>query len=280
MRLWSLHPTYLDAQGLVAVWREGLLAQAVLRGRTDGYLRHPQLRRFSERAAPVGLIAEYLRGVRAEASRRGYEFAAGRISRIRAHERMTVSREQLRFEWRHLLRKLEKRDPERRAKLAAVKRPRTHPLFRVVRGGVADWEKGQRMKTTTAKNIDSYIADFPSPVRKLLHTMRATIRKAAPEAAEKISYRIPTFTLGGNLVHFAAFKQHIGFFPGSSGIRAFKQQLSAFKGAKGSVQFPFDKPLPLGVIGKIVRFRVKENLQKAEAKRNKKKRTSRRRSKE
>ena len=126
--------------------------------------------------------------------------------------------------------------------------------------------KGKRAKP---KDIDEYIAGFPSPVQKLLRTMRATIRKAASEAGEKIGYGIPTFTLEGNLVHFAAFNKHIGFFPGSSGIRAFKRQLSAYKGAKGSVQFPFDKPLPLGIVTRIVKFRVTENLEKVEAKKRK-----------
>jgi hypothetical protein len=139
VRLWSLHPKYLDAKGLVALWREGLLAQAVLRGRTQGYARHPQLWRFRESASPVGSIADYLRVVHAEAARRGYAFAARKISRARAHGRMTVSRAQLLFEWRHLL---EKRDPKRRVELGTVKRPRAHPLFRVVGGGIARWEKG------------------------------------------------------------------------------------------------------------------------------------------
>jgi hypothetical protein len=141
MRLWSLHPKYLDAKGLVALWREGLLAQAVLRGRTKGYTRHPQLWRFREQASPVGSIATYLRVVRAEGARRGYSFAAGKVSRSRARGRMTVSRGQLLFEWRHLLEKLAKRHPERHAELAGVKRPHAHPLFRVVAGGVARWER-------------------------------------------------------------------------------------------------------------------------------------------
>jgi hypothetical protein len=142
MRLWSLHPKYLDAKGLVALWREGLLAQAVLRGRTKGYARHPQLWRFREHVSPVGSIADYLRVVQAEAVRRGYCFAAGKISRNRGRARMTVSREQLLFEWGHLLGKLERRDPEHHAKLAAVEQPRAHPLFRVVAGGIERWERG------------------------------------------------------------------------------------------------------------------------------------------
>jgi uncharacterized protein YdhG (YjbR/CyaY superfamily) len=124
------------------------------------------------------------------------------------------------------------------------------------------------MKTNEAvtKDIDAYIASFPEDVRAILEKVRATIRKAAPGAEETISYRIPTFTLNGNLVHFAAFKNHIGFYPGPTGIEAFKEELSAYEGAKGSVRFPLDQPIPLGLISKIVKFRVKESLEAAKAK--------------
>jgi uncharacterized protein YdhG (YjbR/CyaY superfamily) len=115
-------------------------------------------------------------------------------------------------------------------------------------------------------DIDQYIASFPEGARTLLEKVRATISKAAPGAEEAISYGIPTFKLKGNLVHFAAFKKHIGFFPTSTGIANFKKELSAYKGAKGSVQFPYDKPIPYDLIRKIVKFRVKENLERAEAK--------------
>ena len=107
-------------------------------------------------------------------------------------------------------------------------------------------------------SIEEYISGFPEETQKLLRQVRASIKEAAPEAAEKISYGIPTFTLAGNLVHFAAFKNHIGFYPTSSGIEKFKEELSIYEGAKGSVKFPIDKPLPLGLISKIVKFRVKE----------------------
>lgn len=120
------------------------------------------------------------------------------------------------------------------------------------------------------KNIDEYIAGFPKDVQEKLKKIRMTIRKAAPEAAETISYQIPTFTLKGNLVHFAAFKNHIGFYPTSSGIEKFRNELSAYEGAKGTVRFPLDKPIPFDLIGKIVRSRVLENLERAEAKRKKK----------
>jgi len=119
---------------------------------------------------------------------------------------------------------------------------------------------------TTPKNIDEYIAGFPKEVQEILEKIRLTIRNAAPEAEERISYQIPTFTFKGNLVHFAAFKKHIGLYPTPSGIEKFKNELSAYEGAKGSVQFPLDKPIPYELISEIVKFRVKENLGRAEAK--------------
>jgi uncharacterized protein YdhG (YjbR/CyaY superfamily) len=115
-------------------------------------------------------------------------------------------------------------------------------------------------------SIDEYIAAFPKEIQQILEEIRATIKAAAPEAEEKISYQMPTFTLKGNLVHFAAFKKHIGFYPVPTGIEKFKKELSAYQGAKGSVQFPLDKPIPHALISKIVKFRVKENLAKAKGK--------------
>jgi uncharacterized protein YdhG (YjbR/CyaY superfamily) len=115
---------------------------------------------------------------------------------------------------------------------------------------------------TETTSIDEYIAGFPEDIQKYLEEIRTTIKKAAPEAQETINYAIPTFTLYGNLVHFAAFKNHIGFYPAPSGIEAFKKELSMYKGAKGSVQFPFGNQLPLALITKIVKFRVKENLER------------------
>ena len=123
----------------------------------------------------------------------------------------------------------------------------------------------------SVKKIDDYIAAFPKDTQTVLKKMRATIRKAAPKAEETINYQIPTFTLQGNLVHFAAFKNHIGFYPTPSGIEKFKEELSAYEGAKGSVKFPLDKPMPYALITKIVKFRVKENLERAKAKGKKKK---------
>ncbi len=109
-----------------------------------------------------------------------------------------------------------------------------------------------------AATIDEYISGFPKDIQKILQEMRAEIRKAAPEAEEAIKYGIPTFTLNGNLVHFGGFKNHIGFYPTPSGIEAFRKELSVYNGAKGSIQFPIDKPLPLALIRKIVKFRVKK----------------------
>jgi uncharacterized protein YdhG (YjbR/CyaY superfamily) len=122
------------------------------------------------------------------------------------------------------------------------------------------------MKTnpsTAPKDIDDYIARFPADVQRLLGRVRDTIRKAAPGAKEAIKYQIPTFTLGENLVHFAAYQKHIGFYPGPSGIEHFKKELSRFEGAKGSVRFPMDRPLPFDLIEKIVKFRVREAKQRA-----------------
>ncbi len=120
------------------------------------------------------------------------------------------------------------------------------------------------------QNIDEYIANFPKDVQEILEKIRATIKKAAPKAEETINYQIPTFTLKGNLVHFAAFKGHIGFYPTPTGIEKFKKELAVYEGAKGSVKFPLDKPIPYALIRKIVTFRVKENLERAEAKNRKK----------
>jgi hypothetical protein len=142
MRLWSLHPAYLDARGLVALWREALLAQAVLRGRTRGYREHPQLRRFIDAPAPLATMARYLRALQAEAVRRGYRFDARKIGRARQVERLPVTRGQLQYELQHLSRKLKLRAPAWLAQWPATTLPRPHPVFTVVRGGIAAWEIG------------------------------------------------------------------------------------------------------------------------------------------
>jgi uncharacterized protein YdhG (YjbR/CyaY superfamily) len=111
------------------------------------------------------------------------------------------------------------------------------------------------------RTIDEYINSFPEDVRAMLNELRQTIREAAPDAEETISYQMPTFRLNGNLVHFAAFKNHIGFYPTPTGVEEFKDELSTYKGAKGSIQFPIDQPLPLPLIRRIVEYRVKEASQ-------------------
>lgn len=116
------------------------------------------------------------------------------------------------------------------------------------------------MNQTDSRNIDEYIAGFPDDVQKILEKIRRTIRKAAPDAEEKISYQMPAFTLKGNLVYFAAYKKHIGLYPRVTGIAKFKKELSRYEGAKGSVRFPLDEPIPYDLISKIVKFRAKENL--------------------
>lgn len=122
------------------------------------------------------------------------------------------------------------------------------------------------MRTTrTPDNIDEYIAQFPDHIQIKLREIRTTIKKAAPDAEEKISYQMPAFTLKGILVYFAAQTNHIGFYPTSSGIKAFQKELAGYKTGKGSIQFLSDKPLPLSLISKIVKFRIKENLEKAKA---------------
>jgi hypothetical protein len=142
--LWTLHPRYLDARGLVAAWREGLLAQAVLRGRTRGYTRHPQLARFRASGRPVACIGRYLDALHAEAVRRGYRFDGTKIARGPAGTRLAATAGQVTYEWRHLRAKLAARDRKWLAGLRAVTRPEAHPLFRVVPGPVEDWETGAR----------------------------------------------------------------------------------------------------------------------------------------
>lgn len=171
MRLWSVHPRYLDRQALVACWREGLLAQAVLLGRTKGYQRHPQLQRFRELTDPAAAVGSFLEAVWAEATVRGYRFDASRIERLLPVEPeaatpvgaaagarlaagladdtvlqigsglLQVTTGQLDYEWRHLLAKLRQRSPQVARQWMDVQRPQAHPLFAVVPGGIADWER-------------------------------------------------------------------------------------------------------------------------------------------
>lgn len=125
------------------------------------------------------------------------------------------------------------------------------------------------MQNVKFNTIDEYISSFPKNIEKMLEEIRATIRKAAPNAEEAISYSIPTFKFNGNLVHFAAFKNHIGFYPTPSGIEEFEKELVVYKQGKGSVQFPFDKPMPLDLISKIVKYRVRKNSEKGSSEKNK-----------
>ncbi len=127
-----------------------------------------------------------------------------------------------------------------------------------------------KKEITAIKDIESYIAGFPATTQVLLQQIRNAIKEAAPDATETINYQMPTFQLHGNLVHFAGYKKHIGFYPSPSGIAAFESEIAQWSYAKGSVQFPLNEPLPLELIQRIVSFRVKENLEKA-AKKNKKK---------
>jgi len=123
----------------------------------------------------------------------------------------------------------------------------------------------------SSNTIDEYIAGFPKDIQEILEKVRETIRSAAPDASETIKYGIPTFTLQGNLVHFAAYKKHIGFYPAPSGIEAFQDDLAVYGRSKGTIQFPLDQPIPYDLIRRVTQFRVQENLAKAEAKKKKKK---------
>ena len=140
MRLWTVHPKYLDSRGLVALWREALLAQAVLKGQTRGYTHHPQLIRFRGAPSPVAAIAAYLQAVHAEAGRRGYRFDATKIAPTGGVEPIETTRGQLDYEWAHLKEKLRMRAPSWLAGIEAISLPDPHPSFRIVPGTVAAWE--------------------------------------------------------------------------------------------------------------------------------------------
>jgi uncharacterized protein YdhG (YjbR/CyaY superfamily) len=127
--------------------------------------------------------------------------------------------------------------------------------------------KAKQQQPTT---IDEYIADFPPDMQPVLEKVRAAIRKAAPDAEEAIKYQIPTFVLNGNLIHFAGWNNHVGLYPGSKPIEMFKDELARYEVSKGTVRFPLDKPIPYGLIGKITKFCVKRNLERAATKKHKK----------
>jgi hypothetical protein len=143
MRLWSIHPRYLDAKGLVALWREGLLAQAVLAGLTRGYRNHPQLARFRAHRHPAAAIAVYLRHVADESEERGYHFDRSKLRSKSTSSKIAVSEGQLQFEWQHLMAKLRERDRARHDRFAQILTPDPHPSFRLVPGAIADWERSK-----------------------------------------------------------------------------------------------------------------------------------------
>ena len=154
MRLWSLHPSFLDTRGLVATWREGLLARAVLRGATCGYRHHPQLSRFRAHPAPVSAINNYLRGVAHEADSRGYRFDRSRIGPVRNETTIHVTGGQLDFELAHLRGKVERRAPEQLCRLPTSALIEAHPLFLVRKGTVESWEKGQRSPSQRLPQVE------------------------------------------------------------------------------------------------------------------------------
>lgn len=147
MRIWTLHPKYLDARGLVALWREALLARAVLRGGTKGYRNHPQLVRFQAQSNPQAAIESYLATVYEESQRRGYRFDGAKLSSQHSAPIIPETEGQIRFEWQHLLHKLKLRDPDRYDKLRSIDLPDLHPLFHLIHGRVREWERSPEDKS-------------------------------------------------------------------------------------------------------------------------------------
>ena len=166
MRLWTVHPRYLDVKGLTAAWREALLAQKVLKGETRGYTRHPQLTRFRGHRRPLEAIAAYLHGIAREAQRRGYRFDVSRISNRGLKARMSESRDQLLYEWEHLRAKLRVRAPQLYRQLEAVAVPRAHPLFRIHSGAIGEWENLRSAGVRTSGGPTS--TAFPIFVKSVL----------------------------------------------------------------------------------------------------------------
>jgi hypothetical protein len=140
LRIWSIHPKYLDSKGLVALWRETLLAQNVLKGNTKGYKNHPQLNRFKETTEPLGAIAKYLTFIHHEALNRNYNFDANKINNYKFNDKINVNSKQVEYEFKHLLQKLETRDPDRYQSLKEVKKIYAHPLFKKRKGEIKSWE--------------------------------------------------------------------------------------------------------------------------------------------
>ena len=156
MRLWSIHPSYLDAKGLVACWREGLLARKVLQGRTKGYRNHPQLDRFKDQDDPVGMMDAYLLAVHEEATRRGYGFRREKLGAQISDRKITVTDGQLRYEFSHLKKKLGKRDKRKYEEIVNVRNPKPHPLFHVTSGGIAVWERSLPDEASSDLNISRF----------------------------------------------------------------------------------------------------------------------------
>lgn len=142
MRLWSISPSYLDRMGLLGVWREGLLAQKVLAGETEGYTHHPQLIRFQTQKDPLLCIGSYLSHIADEADRRGYQFDRTKILTPGDRDPIPITRGQLAFEFSHVLKKIKERDPDRYHELKSIPHPQPHPGFRAIPGEIAPWEKG------------------------------------------------------------------------------------------------------------------------------------------
>jgi hypothetical protein len=150
MRLWTLHPKYLDRQGLLALWREALLARAVLRGKTSGYRHHPQLERFRSHPTPRRAICAYLEGIQAEAESRGYRFDRRKVGAVRRVDPIPATEGQVSYEWGHLMRKLSARSPLLCRRWRAIRTPECHPLFRVAPGGIEPWEGGKSRQVAVA----------------------------------------------------------------------------------------------------------------------------------
>ncbi len=162
MRLWSLHPKYLDPQGLVALWREALLAQKVLQGNTKGYRNHPQLLRFQTHSNPLAAIASYLKSIHEESKQRGYLFNADKIGRKKTSVPIVCTRGQLLYEWHHLMKKLRVRSPETYKKFRDLNEPEPHPLFGLIEGELEQWEKSSQ-KRMPGKRKESSTSAYKKP---------------------------------------------------------------------------------------------------------------------
>lgn len=175
MRLWTLHPKYLDAKGLVALWREALLAQKVLQGKTKGYRHHPQLLRFKAQDKPLAALAAYLRAVHEEATRRGYEFDGSKIARRQFTVKLGETNGQLLYEWEHLKRKLKERAPHVLAAHKHIPVPDPHPIFKIVAGNVRKWEVAAKPSPSKKRQTSKVFAHRlrTSPRRKSAKSVRS-----------------------------------------------------------------------------------------------------------